>query len=104
LRVFLARIFHYRGPFDPQLIADLSHPERRFFLLSAVENYTPDYEHVLNAIDVFCMTFQSAHLKRGQKPKSMFKQSKNKKSEKPYFYETVRDPQTGEMTKYKVYY
>lgn len=50
------------------------------------------------------MTFQAANMKKGQKPKSMFGTKKQKKKQKPYFYETIRDPKTGELTKYKVYY
>lgn len=69
--------------------------------MSAIENYKPETEQILNALDILYMAFQSAHFKG--KPKSMFKKSK-KASEKPFFYETVPDPATGVMTKYKVYY
>jgi len=86
------------------LIKDLENPLRRAFLLKAVEDHKPDNENLLNALDIFYMTFQQANFKG--KPKSMFKPTK-KQNEKPYFYETVPipDPITGEkvMTKIKVY-
>lgn len=71
--------------------------------MSAVENYEPENKQILNAIDIFYMTFQAANLQKGHKPKSMFKQEK-KKEDKGYFIQAVPDPETGEMRKIKVYY
>ena len=68
--------------------------------MSVLENYRPKNQNVLDALDIIYMTLQQAHFKG--KAKSMFK--KEKKSDKPFKYETVRDPDTGEMTKYKVYF
>jgi len=100
LRVFAAKAFHYHGPFDPQLIKDLKHIERRAFLISALENYVPDNQNVLDAIDVFYMAFQQANFKG--KARSMFK--KRKKASKPYRDQTFRDPKTGETKLYRVYF
>lgn len=65
-------------------------------------NYTID-EHVevLKAIDTFCMMFQAANFKGT--PRSMIKQ-RGEHEEKPYFWQTVKDPETGKLVKYKVYY
>lgn len=68
--------------------------------MSAVENYKPDNESILGALDIIYMTLQQAHFKG--KAKSMFK--KTKKATKPFTYETVPDPKTGELKKYKVYF
>jgi len=98
----LAKIFHYRGPFDSQLIKDLDHPVRRVFLMAAIENYVPENKQILDAIDVFYMTFQAVNLKKGHKPKSMFQEAK--KENRNFFTQMVPDKETGEMRKVKVYY
>ena len=69
--------------------------------MAATENYVPENKKVLDAIDVFYMTFQQANFKG--KPKSMFS-TKKKMTEKPFFWQSIPDKETGEWKKYKVYY
>jgi hypothetical protein len=71
------------------------------FLMASLENYKPENETILNAIDVFYMAYQKANFKGS--PKSMF-QSQKKKNDKGYFMQSVPDKETGEMVTYKVYY
>ena len=68
--------------------------------MSAIDNHIPDNKNVLDALDIIYMTLHQAHFKG--KAKSMFK--KTKKDAKPFTYETVPDPKTGEMKRYKVYF
>ena len=90
----------YNGPFDKQLIDDLKHPIRRAFLLASIEGVQKERNRILEAIDIFYMTFQSANMKRGYKPKSMF--GKVEKKEKSFFWHTI--PGKDGPRKIKVYF
>ena len=71
-------------------------------MISALENNVPDYKRIIEAIDIFFMSWQSAHLPKGKKPKSMLPKEKVKQ-EKPFFMQKIKDKETGEEKLYKVY-
>lgn len=90
----------YRGPFDEKLLNDLKHPLRRDFLINSAKTIQDERNRILQAIDAFCMIFQSANLPKGKHPQSMFGEKKQK--EKSYFMQTI--PTADGPKQIKVYF